>query len=571
MAPLLALGSAQAGAVVTQVDGAGSSFAAPAIESWIHDVANPPYDLNLNYSSTSSGDGRYEFTNQTVDFGVSDIPYGYGSTDTQAPSFPFIYVPIAGAGIAFMYNIPGLTAPLQLSSYSACAILTGGITNWSDPTVANDNPGVTLPNLAIRPVTESDSSGTNFAIEAWCIDEQPALWAAFADHENTQAGGPTDGVAVSATSPNANWPGLPNGFDQQSTSGVAGTVATNAGSIGAVQTDYATSLGFGPGTPAHGIASVLNASGIYTQPTPVDVASGLAYDTQLPNGTTGYNFNGLGPHVYNPSTYTYLLIKSTGSDPAKGALMSGFVNYALTLGQEEAPSFGYASLGLTLEQYGVNEVLANVPGAVAVTAAEAAAYACGDLTPTEVAVGQTTPTCAGGGPGPVSLITDAPPGPFSSGQAIEVRVSANRALTPGTGIYIEECSAPGGTVPTAPDQCDARTYQHSPLFAGSGGSVDELDYPVYALPDTTVLDEAAAGGPACDLTDACMLYVGENPTDFSLPHVWSQAFYVHPSVGDDGADPGNGLPEVPYVLALPLLVGAMIGGTLLVRRRTRAL
>ena len=73
--------------------------------------------------------------------------------------------------------------------------------------------------------------------------------------------------------------------------------------------------------------------------------------------------------------------------------MSQFVNYVLTLGQQKAPSFGYASLGLSLEQYGINAVQHNVPGAVPPTAAEQQAYACGDLTPTEVAAGQTTPTC----------------------------------------------------------------------------------------------------------------------------------------------------------------------------------
>ena len=114
---------------------------------------------------------------------------------------------------------------------------------------------------------------------------------------------------------------------------------------------------------------MLNASGKYTQPTPVDVASALAYATQLNNGTHQLNFNGVGPNVYNPSTYSYLLAKTTGSDPAKGAVLSGFVNYALTLGQQPSPVFGYASLGLSLEQYGIKAVLADVPGAVAVTAA----------------------------------------------------------------------------------------------------------------------------------------------------------------------------------------------------------
>ncbi len=68
-----------------------------------------------------------------------------------------------------------------------------------------------------------------------------------------------DGVAINPTSPKSNWPGLPDGLDQQSTSGVAGNIATNAGAIGAVQVKYATDLGFGPNTPDKGVASVLNA------------------------------------------------------------------------------------------------------------------------------------------------------------------------------------------------------------------------------------------------------------------------------------------------------------------------
>jgi ABC-type phosphate transport system substrate-binding protein len=376
-----------------QLNGLGSSFAAPAIENFDNSVSQAPYSLSVNYTSSSSGDGRFEFAGQTTDFAVSDIAYGLGSTDTVPPGFPFIYVPVTAGGIAFMYNIPGLTKTLQLSSYSACALLTGGITNWDNPAIAKDNPGVTLPNLTVRPVTESDSAGTNYVLEEWCIDEQPALWSAFANAQIHQQGGPGDGVAISTSSPNSNWPGLPGGLDQQSTSGVASNVATNTGAIGAVQVKYATDLGFGPSSPTHGVASVLNASGKYTQPTPVDVASALAYATQLPNGTHQLNFGGVGPNVYNPSTYSYLLAKTAGSDSSKGAVLSAFVNYALTLGQQASPSFGYASLGLSLEQFGVNSVTDDVPGAVPVTAAEKAAYACGDLTPGEVAAGQTTPTC----------------------------------------------------------------------------------------------------------------------------------------------------------------------------------
>jgi ABC-type phosphate transport system substrate-binding protein len=64
-----------------------------------------------------------------------------------------------------MYNIPGLTKQLQLTSHTACAILTGGITNWDDSALAVNNADVSLPNLPIVDVTQSESTVTNYARE----------------------------------------------------------------------------------------------------------------------------------------------------------------------------------------------------------------------------------------------------------------------------------------------------------------------------------------------------------------------------------------------------------------------
>ncbi len=388
---------ADAGAAPAPISGTGSSFASPAIETWANTVANAPYNLSIDWTATNSGTGRYEFTNQTTDFAASDIGY-IGNTDTTPPSFPYAFVPFVGAGVAFMYDIPGLTKQLQLSSFTVCGLLTGGITNWDDPNIAADNPGASLPNLTVVPVTESDSAGTNYALEDYCIAEQPALWAAFVQAQESQLGGPTDGVALSATSPNSDWPGIAGGIDDASTTAVASDVANRSGAIGAVQVKYAQDAGFGGTDPTKNVALVQNASGDYTAPTPIDVTSALAYATQSSNGTQQFNFSGLGPHVYNPSTYSYLLTPTTGWDPRKGETLSAFVNYALTLGQQSGPSFGYASLGQPLEQFGINEVASDVPGAVPMTADEQAYYTCGDLTPADVAAGNTTPSC-GSGPG----------------------------------------------------------------------------------------------------------------------------------------------------------------------------
>ena len=376
------------------IAGTGSSFAAPAVTAWTNDVSQAPYNLSVNYTSSNSGQGRYEFTQGTVDYAVSDTGYVSSSVGTTPPTFPYEFIPITAAGVAFMYNIPGLSQTLQLTSYTACLLLTGQITNWDDPALkANGaNASVTLPNLAVKPVTESDPAGTNFVLEEYCIDEQPAVWAKYA--QNEQGFPPPSGVPISPTVPGSNWEAPSNGLDESSTSAVASNIVNTAGSIGPVQVNYANDSGFTGSNPAQAVAAVENASNKFTLPTPVDVASALAYATQNP--TTGLhelNFNGAGPNVYNPSTYSYLLTPTKGWSTSKGDTMSNFVNYVLTLGQQSAPKRGYATLGLSLERYGIDQVIANVPGAVDPTAAESAAYSCGDLTPTEVQAGQTTPTC----------------------------------------------------------------------------------------------------------------------------------------------------------------------------------
>ena len=405
----------------TGIAGNGSSFASPAVTNWADQVGQSPYNFSVSYTPSSSGQGRYEFTNGTVDYAVSDTGYVNSSVGTTPPSFPFEFIPITAAGVAFMYNIPGLTSTLQLTSYTACLLLTGQIKNWDDPALKQNgaNASVTLPNLPVLPITESDPAGTNFVLEEYCIDEQPAVWAAYA--KNMAANGvPPSGVPISATTPGSNWEAPGNGYDEQSTSAVTSNVVNNAGAIGAVQVNYANDSGFTGSNPAKAVAEVQNASAKFTLPTPVNVASALAYATQLADGTHQLNFNGLGPNVYNPSTYSYLLTPTKGWSSAKGDTMSQFVNYVLTLGQQAAPKFGYATLGLSLERYGIDQVIANVPGAVDPTTAESAAYSCGDLTPTEVQAGQTTPTCG---------VTNGVAPPAPPGAANVATVNGNTAAT----------------------------------------------------------------------------------------------------------------------------------------------
>ncbi len=384
--PMLALLPSNAAWASASIIGSGSSFAAPEISSWTSAVAISPYNLTVNFTSSSSGEGRFEFANKSVDFAVSDIPY-QAKNDTPPPSnWSFIYIPVTAGGLSFMYHLNGLSKTLQLSSYSACAIFTGAVAYWDDPIIKADNPGLNLPHLPVVPVTRSDLAGTNFVFQEYCIHEQPQLWQSFIKSVTGLQNQVTD---LSATQPRSDWPLLATRSDPVSGSTTAAdTVASsqNDGYITAVETAYAIQHHM----PT---ASVKNASGDYTQPTSANVDSALAYATQQADGTHVLDFEGAGPNVYNPSTYSYVLTPTTGWSADKGATLDAFINYALTIGQQIAPSIGYAPLGLSLERFGINSAKLAVPGAVGLTSLEQNGFQCGDLTVQEVQAGQTKPTC----------------------------------------------------------------------------------------------------------------------------------------------------------------------------------
>ena len=179
---------------------------------------------------------------------------------------------------------------------------------------------------------------------------------------------------------------------------------------------------------------------------------------------------------------------------------------------------------------------------------------------------------ASASPGPHGpLITYAPSGPFSSGELIEVRMAPNKLFKPGASLRIEECAAPAHRWDDWYGQCDPRTRQEGRLVAGKKGSLNYLGYPLYALPDALALDESARHRPTCDLVHACVLVIsggrdgndGDHDGDDTGGSVWSLPFFVGPVA----LDPPPSAPEVPYVLALPVLAGGIFIGVILVRRR----
>jgi hypothetical protein len=167
----------------------------------------------------------------------------------------------------------------------------------------------------------------------------------------------------------------------------------------------------------------------------------------------------------------------------------------------------------------------------------------------------------------VTLIPNAPAGVFTDGQIVTVLVGPNPILKPGRKVTIRECAVPSLSPRPSDWQCDSKTVQQFRLFAGRHGTVVAHGYPVFALPDATTLGEPPKGVPVCNLSHPCVLLVSEGQNCSTGPHVWSLPFSVMPLPNGAGGDPGNGLPEVPYALALPLLGFAVVGTVLVIHRR----
>jgi len=194
--------------------------------------------------------------------------------------------------------------------------------------------------------------------------------------------------------------------------------------------------------------------------------------------------------------------------------------------------------------------------------------------------------------------TPTPGTPYDSGQKLVVSVIGNSTLstanllatsTPGctsasscSGNYnVEECEDPGGNpanLPTTAAGCEAATDNVLSSWSSTGAltlsgtkSFKVWDLPNAALGPPTM----TAGTGLCDTDpNQCVLGIfAANPQSangFAFPHLFSAPFQVTEGDGlNTGDSPGDGTPEVPLAIGLPLAAMAVIGGVT-IRHRRRA-
>jgi phosphate transport system substrate-binding protein len=310
-------GAASAKRSAAGVKGAGSTFVAPLVNSWIGPVGSG-LGISLSYNAVGSGGGVSAITNKQVDFGASDAPLSQFNPTCGS----CVQIPWALAATAVFYNLPGFGpgttgAYLRMSGQVLAKIYQGKITTWNDPAIKKLNPGRNLPSTKITVVHRSDSSGTTFNFTDF-LSHVSKPWKS--------AVGKGTSVA---------WP---TGFGGKGSSGVAGIVRQTPGAIGYADVEYAVKnhLPYFKMRNKAGTFAVPRLKGI-RQAAELDTTPAKDGSLSIVDPPAKKKFK----QAYPISTYTYVDVQKSS---ANAASIKKLINWAITKGQSFGPKIFFQPL-----------------------------------------------------------------------------------------------------------------------------------------------------------------------------------------------------------------------------------
>ena len=327
-AGILALVTAGAGA--QNINGAGATFPNPIYSKWFIEYSQLHPSIKINYQPIGSGGGIRQVTDGTVDFGATDGPMS--DQQISQAKVKVMHIPTVLGAVVPVYNLTGVNKELNFSGDVIADIYLGKITKWNDPRIAKDNPGVSLPDHGILPVYRSDGSGTTYIFSDY-LSKVSSGWQS----------GPGKGTAI-------NWP---TGIGQKGNEGVAGMVRQSPFSFGYVELIYAVQNKMSYGT-------VKNASGKFVKASTDGVtAAAAAAAKTMPADYRVSITNAPGADSYPISSFTWLLIPTHSTDPAKAKALADFVGWMLDHGEGEAAALTYAPLPKPVQDM-VRKSIANI-------------------------------------------------------------------------------------------------------------------------------------------------------------------------------------------------------------------
>jgi len=309
------------------INGAGATFPYPIYSKWFDEYATIDPSVRFNYQSIGSGGGQKQILAETVDFGATDGPMSDENL-AKAPG-KLLHIPMVAGAVVVTYNLPG--APkLKLDGPALVDIFLGKITKWNDARIAGQNPTITLPDMDIVVVHRSDGSGTTYIFTDYL--------SSVSDGWRTEVGKNTS----------VKWP---VGLGGKGNEGVAGQIKQTPGAIGYIELIYASqnNLPF---------ADIKNSRGNYVSASLASITAAMAA-AKVPDDFRFSVVNAPGGEAYPIAGATWLLVYEKQKDASKGKKLVEFLHWALTQGEQLAPSLNYAPLPRNIQERAlarVNEI-----------------------------------------------------------------------------------------------------------------------------------------------------------------------------------------------------------------------
>jgi phosphate transport system substrate-binding protein len=295
--------------------GAGSTFVYPLFSKMFSQYSGAS-NVKVNYQSIGSGGGILQLTNKTVDFGDSDAPLN--ADQTAKMSAPVLHIPMTSGAVVVTYNIPGVSAALNLNGKDLADIYLGKITNWNSAEIKATNKGVNLPDLPIVVIHRSDGSGTSFIFTDY-LTKVNADWA--------KKVGKASAV---------NWPA---GLGGKGSEGVAGLVKQTPGAVGYVELAYAKQNNMP-------FANIQNKGGKFI--TPAIDATTLASNVVIPDDSKVSITDTDNPKGYPIASFTWALIYKeqnyNGRSQARATQLLKLLWWNIHQGQADCAALNYAPL-----------------------------------------------------------------------------------------------------------------------------------------------------------------------------------------------------------------------------------
>jgi phosphate transport system substrate-binding protein len=296
------------------LNGAGATFPEPLYQRYAAEIQKKFPDMQINYQGIGSGGGVKQFIEGTVDFAGSDTAMKDEERDQVGRGV--VFVPTAGGPVAVVYNLPGVNG-LKLSRPVLAGIFADQITQWNDPKIVADNPGVNLPNQPIRLAVRADSSGTTYIFTNHLSAIDPYFKGRIGANKAPR------------------WSGKP--LSGKGNPGVAQIVQRTPGTIGYVEFSYAK-------TNNLQTALVQNKKGAFVPPSLEGANRALAavkFDEdyrvdfdKLGDPEEGYPITGL----------TWIMVYRQYDDPAKADAVKRMVAWMLNEGQELNDDLDYTRI-----------------------------------------------------------------------------------------------------------------------------------------------------------------------------------------------------------------------------------